>query len=122
MTDDETSDKPSRRSFLKLSAAAAAGAATPAAGAALPAERGELPTLLPVPPAPGFDHLVVLMCENRSFDNFLGHLYPPGTIPDGESFNGVANGAYSNTSPSGPIAAHIYVGGTDHIMRSPTPD
>ena len=27
--------------------------------------------------APGFDHLVVLMGENRSFDNLLGYLYTP---------------------------------------------
>ncbi len=110
-------EKPSRRSFLKLSAATALPA-----GGALAAAPGELPPLLPVPPKPGFEHLVVLMFENRSFDNLLGHLYPPGTVPDGQSFNGLANGAHGNPSPIGPIAAHVYTGGTDRIMRSPTPD
>lgn len=71
---------------------------------------------------PGFEHLVVLMFENRSFDNLLGYLYPPGSLPDGEHFDGVANGQYSNPSPSGPIAAHIHQGATDDIMRRPSPD
>lgn len=71
---------------------------------------------------PNVDHLVVLMFENRSFDNLLGHLYPPGSLPEGQHFDGVANGQYSNPSPTGPIAAHIYQGPTDQIFRSPTPD
>ncbi|WP_213016703.1 alkaline phosphatase family protein [Mycobacterium vicinigordonae] len=74
------------------------------------------------PTGPGFEHLVVLMFENRSFDNLLGHLYPPGSLPDGEHFDGVANGQYCNSSPSGPIAAHVYQGPTDRIFRSPNPD
>lgn len=85
-------------------------------------ETEEIPTLLPVPEKPGFDHLVVLMFENRSFDNILGHLYPPSSVPKGQSFDGVANGSYSNTSPEGPVAAHVYSGDTDTIMRSPSPD
>lgn len=111
----------SRRNFIKLSAAAAAGAGIPAghmsAGAA-----DKLSQNLPVPENPGIEHLVVLMFENRSFDNILGHLYPPGNVPDGQSFNGIANGNYSNPSPDGPVAAHIYTGSTDIIMRSPSPD
>ena len=86
------------------------------------ADAAQSPTQRPVRPGPGFEHLVVLMFENRSFDNLLGHLYPPGTLPEGVRFDGVANGCYSNPSPSGPIAAHIYKGSTDWIMRSPTPD
>lgn len=78
-------------------------------------------TLLP-PQGPGFEHLVVLMFENRSFDNLLGHLYPPGSLPEGEYFDGVANGYYSNPSPSGPIPAHIYEGQYDAIMQGPSPD
>lgn len=111
----------SRRNFLKLSATAAAGAGM-TIGATSANRDDELPPLLPVPDKPGFDHLVVLMFENRSFDNFLGHLYPSGKIPDGQSFDGIANGNYSNSSPDGPIAAHIYNGSTDIIMRSPSPD
>ncbi len=110
----------SRRNFLKLSAAAAAGAGM-YSSSALAEGSDELKTL-PVQEKPGFDHLVVLMFENRSFDNFLGYLYPPGTVPGAQTFNGVANGNYSNPSPDGSVAAHVYSGGTDMIMRSPTPD
>ena len=121
MADDKKSaEHPSRRGFLKSSVAAVAGASAPlVAGTAALAQS---PPELPVPGTPGFEHLVVLMFENRSFDNFLGHLYPPGAVPDGQSFDGVANGSYSNDSPGGPIAAHVYTGSTDRIMRSPTPD
>ena len=34
----------------------------------------------------GLDHVVVVMFENRSFDNLLGRLYQPGEV---ESFEGV---------------------------------
>ncbi len=111
----------SRRNFLKLSAAAAAGTGIPI-NKVLADQADELPKLLPVPDKPGFEHLVVLMFENRSFDNMLGYLYPPGTVPEAQSFNGVANGSYSNPSPGGTVDAHIYSGDTDVIMRSPTPD
>ncbi|MFN0112578.1 MAG: alkaline phosphatase family protein [Blastocatellia bacterium] len=40
-----------------------------------------------------FDHVVVLMLENRSFDNLLGYLYPngvPANAPLGKSFEGIA--------------------------------
>ena len=40
-----------------------------------------------------FDRVVVLMMENRSFDNVLGYLYPNGA-PRGQPFAGAA--AYSN--------------------------
>lgn len=106
---------PSRRNFLKLTAAAMAGAsAAPGEAAAQDAPKGD--------PAAVLDHLVVIMFENRSFDNLLGQLYPPGQIPDGQTFDGVANGSFANPAPSGDIAAHIYAGSTDAIMASPTPD
>ena len=34
------------------------------------------------------DHVVVVLFENRSFDNVLGHLYGP---EDGKEFDGRAN-------------------------------
>lgn len=34
-------------------------------------------------PLPGIEHIVVLMLENRSFDNVLGNLYPPSDTFDG---------------------------------------
>ncbi|MCI4319120.1 MAG: hypothetical protein L3K23_03175 [Thermoplasmata archaeon] len=43
------------------------------------------------------DHVVVLMFENRSFDNLLGYLYRPDEVP---SFDGVAFGSHSNPIPA----------------------
>ena len=43
------------------------------------------------------DHLVVLMFENRSFDNLLGYLYDPGEVA---SFEGVAGRQLSNPLPA----------------------
>lgn len=42
------------------------------------------------------DHVVVLMFENRSFDNLLGHLYRPD---DGKTFEGVIGKNLSNPIP-----------------------
>ena len=47
-----------------------------------------------------FDHVVVLMLENRSFDNLLGHLYAPGDVSPGQSFDGVTGKDLSNPIPS----------------------
>jgi phospholipase C len=45
-----------------------------------------------------FDHFVVVMFENRSFDNLLGHLYQPGEVA---SFEGVVGRNLSNPIPPG---------------------
>ncbi len=72
--------------------------------------------------APGFDHIIVVMFENRSFDNVLGHLYSAQEKP-ADDFDGLAQGAYANPGPDGtPIPAHIYGGSTDAIMQQPQPD
>lgn len=72
---------------------------------------------------PGFDHLVVLMGENRSFDNLLGYLYTPDAPPPNGTFEGLAFGDYSNTAKDGTeVPAHVYTGATDRIMRQPDPD
>src|SRR5215510_13427605 len=42
------------------------------------------------------DHVVVVLFENRSFDNVLGHLYSPG---DGKTFEGVIGKELSNPIP-----------------------
>jgi len=42
------------------------------------------------------DHVVVIMFENRSFDNLLGRLYQPGEVA---SFEGVAGLDLSNPVP-----------------------
>ncbi len=128
----------SRRAFLTGAGLVAAGAVVGgAAGAAVGAgaasqqsnapgthdEEGEEYPTLPPPPKAGFDHLVVLMYENRSFDNLLGYLYDEKTLPKGARFDGLAFGDYSNPDPAGgDIPVHPYSGTTDFIMRQPSPD
>ncbi len=68
------------------------------------------------------DHVVVVLFENRSLDNVLGHLYGPG---DGKTFEGVIGKQLSNPIPD--WAEHgaerkvvPYAVATD--MDSPNPD
>jgi len=49
-------------------------------------------------PLDAFDHVVVLMLENRSFDNLLGYLYKDG-VPEGKKFEGLQTGNYKNPVP-----------------------
>jgi phospholipase C len=64
-----------------------------------------------------FDHVVVLMLENRSFDNILGYLYQAG-IPSGKNFEGVASKVLTNPDASGqPIPVSL---GAD--LHQPYPD
>ncbi|MCC4907445.1 alkaline phosphatase family protein [Microbacterium sp. cx-59] len=113
----------SRRDFLRvggltLGGLALGGGAGAAAWAVTDAARR--PTSEQVP---GFAHVVVLMGENRSFDNLLGHLYTPANLPAGDTFEGLAFGDHSNTAPDGRVVpAHIYTGSTDDIMCAPEPD
>lgn len=68
------------------------------------------------------DHLIVVLFENRSFDNLLGHLFSPGEVP---SFEGVIGKDLSN-----PVPAWAEHGSKDGIVRyqicagmdSPDPD
>ncbi|MCX4028580.1 hypothetical protein H0A36_14140 [Endozoicomonas sp. SM1973] len=46
-----------------------------------------------------FDHVVVLMLENRSFDNLLGLLYQEG-VPRDKQFSGLQDIHFSNPIPS----------------------
>ncbi|MGL4257558.1 MAG: alkaline phosphatase family protein [Microbacterium sp.] len=130
---DGTLDAGTRRDFLKLGGIAAAGlvvgggvgaAAGAAIGHAAGYQEGSI-DFVAVPPRhePGFDHVVVLMGENRSFDNLLGWLYTPDDLPDGETFDGLAFGDYANVAPTGArIPAHPYSGPTDEVMGRPNPD
>ena len=43
------------------------------------------------------DHIVVVLFENRSLDNVLGHLYGPG---DGKNFDGAIGKDLSNPIPA----------------------
>lgn len=115
----------SRRDFLRVGGAAAAGVVVGAAGGAVVGhEVAGRDTPAPAPDAtPGFAHLVVLMGENRSFDNLLGYLYDADRIPTGAEFAGLAFGDYANVAPDGTrVPVHAYTGTTDEIMCSPEPD
>ena len=105
-TDDEGT---SRRQFLRrtgigVAGLAAAGGAVAAgyaisAGQTQPAHPPEF-TPLPERAEPGFDHVVVLMFENRSFDNILGRLYTADEKTAAE-FDGIAQGDFANHAPDG---------------------
>ncbi|MGO2746109.1 alkaline phosphatase family protein [Microbacterium sp.] len=131
---DATPDsRRSRRDFLRFGGMAAAGAlvgggAGAAAGYAIGQQEGfaeaadDYGALSPRH-APGFDHIVVVMGENRSFDNILGYLYTKENLPEGQDFDGVDFGDYTNTASDGTtVAAHVYNGPTDRIMTFPDPD
>ena len=119
---------PARRAFLRGGGLTAAGLVIGgAAGAAVGHQAGIAEAEQPLPrgarSAPGFDHVVVLMGENRSFDNLLGWLYTPDNLPDGQTFDGLAFGDHSNPDADGnPVSAFVYSGSTDVIMESPDPD
>lgn len=129
MVDEEEStpaEGTTRRDFLRVGGAAAAGVVVGGAGGAaigygLGAQKQPV---TPDPQSrPGFEHLVVVMGENRSFDNLLGYLYDADTLPTGQTFEGLAFGQYANPAPDGTsVPAHPYTGTTDQIMGAPNPD
>ncbi len=47
-----------------------------------------------------FDHIVVLMLENRSFDNLLGYLYENDEITPEKSFDGLYNPKVDYANPN----------------------
>jgi phospholipase C len=71
------------------------------------------------------DHIVVIMFENRSFDNLLGRLYEPGEVA---SFEGVTGLDLSNPIPGWAPDAVPGAGprllpyGTTTNMNTPSPD
>ena len=123
---DDAPDQPSRREFFRRAGLTAAGLAIGAsAGAAVTAAAtAHPPEFAPLPPrrVPGFDHVVVVMFENRSFDNILGRLYSADEKSEAE-FDGLDQGSYSNKGPDGKdIPAYVYDGATDSVMQQPQPD
>ena len=108
----ENKRNPSRRTVLKaglgLTAAAAAGALPSLGGTAAGAATLRTPGSLPFPGRPvgrktgalPFDHLVIVMQENHSFDNYFGMLPLRGQpLADGFTFD--ANGNPTNSNPLG---------------------
>ena len=82
--------KITRRKFAKdIIGVAAMGAAIPGLASAQSAR----PI---VDRSKALDHIVVLMFENRSLDNVLGHLYEPGEVP---AFEGVLGKSLKNSIP-----------------------
>jgi phospholipase C len=69
------------------------------------------------------DHIVVIMFENRSFDNLLGRLYEPGEVP---FFEGVTGRELSNPIPEWAVDAGIsprqVAYGVSATMNTPSPD
>ncbi|MGD8169872.1 alkaline phosphatase family protein [Herbiconiux sp. P16] len=120
----------SRRAFLKAAAVGAAGAAAgglagASIGVGVYANEVDLDFAAEKKTSePGFEHLVVLMYENRSFDNLLGWLYKDDELAPGQKFEGLHQGDHSNPIPGTDkvIKAHAYSGSTDEIMSSPRPD
>lgn len=127
MSERRPEPTPSRRDFLRRAGIGAAGVAMGGAtGAAVTAAATAHPpefAPLALRSAPGFDHVVVLMFENRSFDNLLGRLYTADE-KSADEFDGLEQGSYANSDPSGgpDIPAYVYDGSTDDIMQSPHPD
>lgn len=73
-----------------------------------------------------FEHVVVLMMENRSFDNLLGNLYGPDDLVPGQQFAGLKfGGPYYNTVPDymkdGHAGEKIYTYAADDLTQ-PYPD
>ena len=74
-----------------------------------------------VDPKHRMDHVVVVMFENRSFDNLLGYLYEPGEVA---SFEGVAGRNLSNPIPDYAPDSHLGVVAVHPAknMNTPKPD
>jgi phospholipase C len=77
---------------------------------------------MPAERANALDHVVLVLFENRSFDNLLGRLYQPGEVP---SFEGVIGKDLSNPIPE--WAEHgaerkVVPYGVATDMDSPNPD
>jgi phospholipase C len=110
-----------RRAFLHRGGQMGAAAATMAGGSSLwraasaLAARERLPDSLPNPKLPAgtvdetlpFDHIVVVMMENHSFDNLLGALSLSGQKKaDGLRFNHRGEARNSNPGPDGDVRSY----------------
>ena len=101
---------PGRRDFLKLTAAAGA---TFLGGCLNDDDDPQQELGATAASIAKFDHMVVVMFENRSFDGLLGYCYqatdPP---PRNQTFNGLAGKEYRN-----PVPAYINDGNADVATR-----
>lgn len=104
----------SRRNFLKTTAIA--GMTSALGDAVMAAPQGKYSN------KNAMDHVVLVIFENRSFDNILGYLYQPGEVP---KFEGVIDKNLSNPVPV--WAQHPAPGGrvpytVSTSMDAPNPD
>jgi phospholipase C len=109
----------SRRKFMKITAATATLGFGDVLGKASGSTENKGPGGLD-----RFDHVVVLMMENRSFDNLLGFLYEGEVVPNGKTFDGVYDKVLSNPIPefarnNGQSVVHVSKG---FVMDNPNPD
>jgi len=129
-----------RRDFLKVSGVAGATLLGSSLGYASKHEKGddhgqhkgrghakEHPRLGATAAFSNFDHMVVVMFENRSFDSLLGYCYQPGEPRRNQSFNGLAGTEYRNPVPAYIDDGHAFVAtrispGTEADMQNPNPD
>ena len=112
---------PARRDFLKVSAAAGASVL----GGCVSDSFEE--TRFGAADVSTFDHLVVVMFENRSFDSLLGYLYGSGNVPRNQTFNGLAGTEHRNPVPPYINDGHAFVSarispGTIPDLQNPNPD
>jgi len=71
---------------------------------------------------PGIEHVVVLMFENRSFDNMLGGLYP--TLTQQGLYYGLTGGEWNPNPQDGNQPVHVWQGPTapsTQVMPYPDP-
>ncbi len=111
--------KINRRQFMKL---AGSSVALGALGSAFPSILKNSDVVNNIEK---FDHVVVLMMENRSFDNLLGYLYTPqNPAPNNQPFEGIDYHNLSNPIP--PYADSSFMGSVpvhrDSVMNNPNPD
>ncbi len=124
-----TSGHPTRRRFLQGLGAGAVGVG--ALGTRFPTFGALEPALAAgesgASGLAGVEHIVVLMLENRSFDNVLGWLYDPANLPPydavpmGQPFDGLSGKVLTN-----PVPAYLGGGtaspGDETKMWNPDPD
>lgn len=94
-----------RREFLKLSSGSAVATMVPANFAQAQVALSKI------------EHFVVLMLENRSFDNILGRLYPKS-----ENFDGLSGTEFNLDLHGRPIYVNNLPGTTADVMTTPDPN
>jgi phospholipase C len=94
-----------RREFLKLSTGSALATVV----------RAKLATAQIA--LPKIKHFVVLMLENRSFDNLLGRLYPKS-----ENFDGLSGAEFNLDLAGTPVYVNNLPGTSADVMTSPDPN